>query len=37
MKIEISAILRLDISHIYTLTEITELSGLPLRLLNQLI
>ena len=37
MKIEISEALWLDIPHIYTLTEITELSGLPLTLLNQLI
>ena len=37
MKIEISEALWLDISKIYTLTEITELSGLPLTLLNQLI
>ena len=37
MKIEISEALWLDISKIYTLTEIIELSGLPLTLLNQLI
>ena len=37
MNIEISEALWLDISKIYTLTEITELSGLPLTLLNQLI
>ena len=37
MNIEISEALWLDISKIYTLTEITELSGLPLTLLNHLI
>jgi len=37
MNSEISEALWLDISKIYTLTEITELSGLQLTRLNQLI
>lgn len=37
MNIDISEALWLDGTHLYTRTEITELSGLPPALLNQLI